>query len=189
MGSVSAEVTVLLNKWRSGDEHAADNLMPLVYAELRRIAKRFMARERVNHTLQPTALVHEAFLQLKNMDVPWQDRAHFIAVCARAMRRILVDHARMKQAEKRGGGAGLVDLNVELDVAVAHAPTAEATVIALDEALEKLMAFDARKGSVIELYYFGGLKQNEIGTVLSISVATVERELKAAKEWLREQIA
>ncbi len=184
MGSISAEVTVLLKKWRSGDEHAADNLMPLVYAELRRIAKRFMARERVNHTLQPTALVHEAFIQLKNMDVPWQDRAHFIAVCARAMRRILVDHARIKQAEKRGGGA----VAVELDVELAQAPSAESTVIALDEALEKLMAFDARKGSVIELYYFGGLKQNEIGTVLSISVATVERELKAAKEWLREQL-
>jgi RNA polymerase sigma factor (TIGR02999 family) len=184
MGSISAEVTVLLKKWRAGDDNAAENLMPLVYGELRRIAKRFMARERANHTLQPTALVHEAFLQLRDVDVPWQDRAHFIAVCARAMRRILVDHARSKQADKRGGGAAEVDM----DVALAQAPTAESTVIALDKALEKLIEADARRGSIVELHYFGGLKQNEIASVLSISVATVERELKAAREWLREQI-
>ncbi len=184
MGSISAEVTVLLKKWRAGDDNAAENLMPLVYGELRRIAKRFMAHERANHTLQPTALVHEAFLQLRDVDVPWQDRAHFIAVCARAMRRILVDHARAKQADKRGGGA----VEVDLDVALAPARTAESTVIALDKALEKLMESDARKGSIIELHYFGGLKQPEIASVLSISVATVERELKAAKEWLRDQL-
>jgi len=118
------------------------------------------------------------------VDVPWQDRAHFIAVCARAMRRILVDHARAKQAAKRGGDAAEVHLNIELT----PAQNAESAVIALDEALEKLMAYDARKGSVIELHYFGGLKHSQIATVLSISLTTVERELKAAKEWLRRQM-
>jgi RNA polymerase sigma-70 factor, ECF subfamily len=187
MEPISAEVTRLLNKWQAGDPNAAANLMPLVYSELKRIAKRFMGRERPDHTLQPTALVHEAFLQLRDAKIPWQDRAHFIAVCARAMRRILVDHARARYTEKRGGGA--VEVDVDVALAVAKAPSAESTVIALDEALQKLASSDERKASVIELHYFGGLKQSEIAAVLSISVATVERELKAAKQWLRAQIA
>ena len=185
MESVSTQVTLLLKRWRSGEEKAAEDVMPLVYSELKRIAKRLMVHERADHTLQATALVHEAFLQLRNMDIPWQHRAHFIAVCARAMRRILVDYARARQAEKRGGGAAEIDV----DVALIKTPNPESTIIALDEALQRLMVFDARKGSVIELHYFGGLKHDEIAAVLSISVATVERELKAAKDWLREQIA
>src|SRR5438552_13608427 len=170
MKPISAEVTKLLNRWREGDAAAAENLMPLVYSELRSIAKRFMSLERMDHTLQPTALVHEAFLQLSRMNVSWQDRSHFLAVCARAMRRILVDHARAKQTEKRGGGAASVDM----DVVLAKTPSPESTIIALDDALKKLAAVDSRKSSVIELHYFGGLKQDEIAVVLAISVATVE---------------
>jgi RNA polymerase sigma-70 factor, ECF subfamily len=143
-----------------------------------------MASERQNHTLQPTALVHEAFLQLSEMDVPWQDSAHFLAICARAMRRILVDHARARRAEKRGGA----ETRVDIDVALAEAETRDSTVLALDEALQKLVAFDSRKSSIIELHYFGGLKQDQIALVLSISVATVERELRAAKVWLQQQL-
>lgn len=181
---LSSEITSLLGKWRSGDPKAAENLMPMVYSELRRLARRFMASERPDHTLQPTALVHEAFLQLSRMDIPWNDRVHFLAVCTRAMRRILVDHARSSLAEKRGGGA----VKVDIDAALADGASARATVLALDEALERLATFDPRKSEITELHYFGGLKQEEVAAALSISVTTVERELRMAKAWLHHEI-
>jgi RNA polymerase sigma factor (TIGR02999 family) len=173
-------VTQLLRAWREGDAAALDALTPEVYETLHRLAQRQMRGERARHTLQATALVHEAFERLVDMEVSWQDRAHFYAVAARLMRRILVDHARSARRQKRGGGASLLSL----DEAIHVVPTPDPDLVDLDEALQRLSDIDARKGQVVELHFFGGLTYDETAEALGISAATVDRELRFAKAWL-----
>jgi RNA polymerase sigma factor (TIGR02999 family) len=180
----SKGVTQLLLEWRKGDQAALDRLTPLVYDELHRLAQHYMSRERPDHTLQPTALVHEAYLRLVDMDVPWQDRVHFFAVAAQMMRRILVDYAKTRRAAKRGGGERQVPLDDVMDLSQERAPD----VVALDDALTSLAAIDPRKSQIIELRFFGGLTTEETAEVLGISTATVEREMKMAKAWLYQQL-
>jgi RNA polymerase sigma factor (TIGR02999 family) len=177
---MSTEVTRLLHDWRQGDSQSLEKMMPLVYAELRRIADRYLRKENPGHTLQPTALVHEAFINLVDADVNWSDRMHFYAVSARIMRRLLVDHAREKRREKRGGGG----VRESLEDVLAIAPEPPIEIIELDEALEKLATFDERKSQVVELSYFGGFTYEEIADVVGISAATVDRELRLGKAWL-----
>src|SRR5262245_7412866 len=171
-------VTALLLAWGKGDEGAFQHLVPLVERELHRIAKRCMAGERAGHSLQATALVHEAYLRLMGVQqVKWQDRAHVLAMSARLMRRILVDWARSKQYQKRGGGA----LKVTFDEALPVAAGRGQDLIALDEALQALAKFDERKSKVIELRFFGGLSVEDTASVLNVSVDTVMRDWKLAK--------
>ena len=184
-----AEVTRLLRKWRGGDQAALDSLLPMVYEELRRLAHRSMRSERADITLQPTALVAEAYLRLVDMEVPWNDRVHFYAVAANLMRRILVSEARKRQAQKRGG----VERPLSLDeLSLGGFEIADDQVgsplIALDEALAKLEAFDARKAKVVELRCFAGLTIEDTAIALELSHATVERDLKTAKAWLAKEI-
>lgn len=176
-------VTQLLMQWRAGDEQALNQLLPLVYDELRRLAGRYMQSERSDHTLQPTALVHEAYLGLVDIKVSWQDRAHFFAVAARLMRRLLVDHAKAMRRDKRGGG-----LKVTLKEELASTPAPAMDVFALDEALKVLADFDDRKCQVVELHYFGGLSYDETAEALGLSAATVHRELRLAKAWLYHEL-
>ncbi|MFV1998514.1 MAG: sigma-70 family RNA polymerase sigma factor [Acidiferrobacterales bacterium] len=178
--TTSTEVTRLLHDWRKGDSQSLEQMMPLVYAELRRIADRYLQKENPGHTLQPTALVHEAFINLVDADVNWSDRVHFYAVSARIMRRLLVDHAKAKRREKRGGGG----VKVSLEDVLAIAPEPSLDIIELDEVLKKLAMFDERKSQVVELHYFGGFTYEEIADVVGISAATVDRELRLAKAWL-----
>jgi len=178
------DVTRLLIEWRRGDARALDRLMPLVYDELRRLAGRFMSGERRDHTLQPTALVHEVYGRLVNADVEWEDRIHFFAVAARTMRRILVEHARAQRAEKRGGRFERDTLTDSQ--AVAQAPPEE--ILALDEALTRLAEIDERKSRAIELHYFGGMTYDETADALEISRATVHREMRLAKAWLLREL-
>ena len=187
MSTVSPQdVTRLLANWSKGDESALAQLMPLVHAELRRIAQRQMGRERAGHTLQATALVNEAYLKLAGEgSFEWHDRAHFFAVCAQVMRHILIDHARAHARDKRGGGAIQVSLN---DVAVVDAGPAE-DVVALDEALTELETLDPQTGRIVELRYFGGLTIEETAEVLGISPRTVRREWRRAKAWLFRMIS
>ena len=179
------EVTQLLIDWSNGDHAALDKLIPVVDEELRRLAHRYMSRERADHTLQTTALVNEAFVRLVNRkNVQWQNRAHFFGIAAQIMRRILLNYARDQQRKKRGGKAVQVSLS---DVSVVYLEkTAE--LIALDEALQRLAKFDERKGRVVELRYFGGLEVDEIAEVLKISPVTVLRDWKFAKAWLFREI-
>ena len=171
--------------WRDGDEAALDELVPLVHAELRRIARRCIARERVGQTLQATALVNEAYLRLVDVrQVNWQNRAHFLAISARLMRRILVDVARSKRYQKRGGGA----IKVTLDEAVGASVEKSQDLVALDDALAALATVDERKARVIELRFFGGLSVEETATVLKVSVDTVMRDWKLAKVWLWREL-
>jgi RNA polymerase sigma factor (TIGR02999 family) len=181
--SVSNSVTHLLVKWRAGDEQALNDLMPLVYDELRRLAGSYMRNERAGHTLQPTALVHEAYLRLIDLDLAWQDRAHFFAVAARLMRRLLVDHAKAKHRAKRGSG---LKVTLSEDLQLTSEPNMD--VIALDEAIQRLSEFDERKSQIIELHYFGGLSYQETAEALEISPATVDRELRLAKAWLYHEL-
>ena len=177
----SHDVTSLLAKWKAGDEAALQQLLPIVHEELRRLARRQMARERPGHTLQPTALVNEAYLRLVNLkQIQWQDRAHFFAMGARLMRRILVDFARARGYQKRGGGAKQVSFTEALDVAEGQ-PT---DVVALNDALEELAAVDERTSRVVELRFFGGLSVEETAEVLNVSRETVKRDWKFAKMWL-----
>jgi RNA polymerase sigma factor (TIGR02999 family) len=177
----TSEVTRLLKDWGNGDSTALDQLMPIVYAELRAVAARYLRRERQDHTLQPTALVNEAYLRLIDQKhVNWQNRAHFVGVAAQMMRRILVDHAKSHNRAKRGGGA----LRVTLDEEVALSEERADDLIELDEALTALEAFDARKSRVVEMKYFGGLSVEETAEVLKVSVMTVARDWKLAKAWL-----
>lgn len=182
------EITGLLADWGRGDRAALDKLTPLVYAELRRIARRQMSRERDGHTLQATALVNEAFIRLSGQEnFSWQDRAHFYAVCAQVMRHILVDHARSHARDKRGGGAIQVSLD---EAAVLAAGGGGATdFLALDEALRALEAFDPQKARIVELRYFAGLGIEETAEVLKISPTTVRREWRRAKAWLYRALA
>lgn len=179
------DITQLLIAWRDGDAEALEALMPLVYQELHRLAHRYLGRDRREHTLQTTALVNEAYLRLvKQQDLPWQDRVHFFAVAAQMMRRILVDYARARHVQKRGGGARHVALDEALEVSDARA----AEVAALDEALESLAVFDARKSRLVELRFFGGLSIEETAEVLGVSPGTVMRDWTLAKAWLQREI-
>ena len=175
-------VTELLIDWRSGDDDALERLVPLVYDELKRLAQRNMRRERPGQTLSATALVHESFLRLVDAEVDWKDRAHFLAVSARMMRRILIDRSRAKKRLKRGGGEHLQSLE-DLQIEVA-ADEQEVDVAGLEEAIVALAELDERKAKVIELTFFGGLSYEEIGEVLGLSRATVHRDLTMAKAWL-----
>ena len=175
----------MLVDWNSGDQKAPERLMPLVYDELRQLARGYLQRERSNHTLQATGLVHEAYLRLVDQtSMSWQNRAHFFAVAATAMRRILVDYARSHRAEKRGGDRE----KIEFDEALAPAGERAVDLIALDEALHDLGAFDERQSRIVELRFFGGLTNEEIGEVLEISARTIKREWRLAKAWLRREI-
>jgi len=179
------QVTQLLHQIQQGDDAAVDQLYPLVYNELRAAARRALARERPGHTLQATDLVHEAFIKLLGpSQLSWQDRAHFIGVSARAMRQVLVDHARKRLAEKRGGGAHHVTLG-DADAAFAL-PSHD--VLALDEALERLQALDPRLHSVVEYRFFGGLREKEIAEVLGVTERTVQRDWVKARAWLHKEI-
>jgi len=159
--------------------------MPLVYGHLRRLAERSLFSERRDHTLQHTALVHEAYLELVRMDVDWNDRAHFYALAARAMRRILVDHARTRNRHKRGSGVEHVPLD---EAPEPPAPEGEVDLVALDEALERLAVIDRRKSEMLEMRYFGGLKQEEMCDLLGLSPATIKRDLAWARDWLRTEL-
>lgn len=179
------EVTQLLLAWSDGDRGALEKLAPLVYEELRRLARRYMAGERAGHTLQTTALVNEAYLRLiDGSQVRWQNRAHFFAVSAQSMRRILVDFARAKRNLKRGGGAE----QVSLDEALVVSPERGADLLALDEALERLAALNPRQGRVVELRYFGGLSEEEVAEVLRVSPRTVRSDWSLARAWLYREL-
>ena len=184
--SVSPQrVTQLLAHWSHGDDAALAELTPLVYGELRRLAHHHMGGQRPDHTLQTTALVNEAYLRLADQTNPrWQNRAHFFAVAARAMRQILVSYARSQRAEKRGGGA----LKIELDEAALVSPEESKQIVDLHEALETLATLDSRKAQVVELKYFGGLNYDEMAEVLKISPVTVRRDWRFAKAWLYTQL-
>jgi len=181
----SQGVTQLLVDWSNGDEAALHKLLPLVNAELRQLAKRYMRRENPGHTLQTSALVNEAYIRLiDQQQVRWQNRAHFFGIAAQLMRRILIDHARSHHYAKRGGGA----LRVSLDETAAVTDARAAELLAVDEALEKLTAMDARKGRIVELRFFGGLTEEETAEVIGISSPTVQREWRAAKAWLHRML-
>ena len=184
--SVSQQrVTQLLLEWSHGDDAALAELTPLVYEELRRVAHHHLSAQRRDHTLQTTALVNEAYLRLADQANPqWQNRAHFFAVAARAMRQILVSYARSQQAQKRGGGSFKVDLN---EVALVS-PEESKEIVELHEALERLSALDSRKAQIVELKYFGGLNYDEIADVLKISRITVRRDWEFAKVWLYTEL-
>ena len=179
-------VTQLLVDWRNGNEAAFNQLMPIVYDELRRIARRYLKREGSGHSLQTADLVNEAYLKLINQqDVDWQNRAHFFAIAAQVMRHLLVDHARSKQYAKRGGGAQ----QITLDEGVAVAPEHSVELLALHEALERLAVVDKRKSRIVELRYFGGLTSEETAEVLGVSEITVKREWLKAKAWLFRELS
>lgn len=177
-------VTQLLQSWRSGDQEALNLLMPRIYDELRRLAAQAMQGERPDHTLQPTALVHEAYLRLVDTDAEFEDRAHFLATATRVMRRILIDHARAKSRLKRGGGAVRVPLTDSPDPS---SPPLE-DFIALDAALTRLAESSERRSRVVELHYIGGLTLEESAVVLGVSTATVHRELKFSRAWLYREL-
>ena len=178
-------VTQLLAEWSHGDNAALVELTPLVYEELRRLAHHFMEGQRPDHTLQTTALVNEAYMRLADQTKPsWQNRAHFFAVAARAMRQILVNYARSNRAQKRGGGA----LKVELDEVAIISPEESKEIVDLHEALERLAALNSRKAQVVELKYFGGLNYDEMAEVLKISPVTVRRDWEFAKLWLYTEL-
>jgi RNA polymerase sigma factor (TIGR02999 family) len=181
----SSSVTKLLHDWRGGDAGALDRLIPIVYQELRAIADRHLRAERPGHTLQPTALVHEVFLRLVGTDIRWQDRAHFMAVSARTMRRILVDYARTRKRVKRGGNW----LRQTLDEGIVMGESSALDLVKLDEALIRLNARDKRAARAAELHYFGGLSYEDTAEVLAISPATVHRDLRLAKAWLYKELA
>ena len=181
----SRDVTQLLLDWRDGDQEALAVLMPLVYDELRRQAQRYMRRERHDHTLQPTALVHETYLQLVDQNrVRWQSRAQFFGVAAELMRRIMLKHARSHNTEKRGGRAQRVPLDDDLAAVEKNA----AELIELDRALDKLAAFDPRQSKILELRHFGGLTIEEAAVFLDVSPATVKREARLAQAWLKREL-
>jgi RNA polymerase sigma factor (TIGR02999 family) len=179
------DVTQLLASWSQGDNSALDRLLPLVYGELRRLAASYLRRERLNHTLQSTALVHEAFMRLmKQQDVQWQSRAHFYGIAAQMIRRILVDYARSQHAEKRGAGA----IRLELDEALAVPQQAGLDLVELNDALERLAAFDERQSRIVELRFFAGLSIEETAEVMRLSPASIKREWTSARAWLFREL-
>ena len=186
MTSSAHQMTQLLIDWSNGDQAALDQLVPLVNAELRRLAGRYMRRERPGHTLQTSALVNEAYLRLIDQkNVNWQNRAHFFGVAAKLMRQILIDHARTHDSAKRGGGAQ----QVSLDETAVVSRERSAELLALDEALERLAEFDQRKARIVELRFFGGLNLDETAEVIGISSPTVQREWRSAKAWLHHSLS
>ncbi|HKX27957.1 MAG TPA: sigma-70 family RNA polymerase sigma factor [Blastocatellia bacterium] len=181
-----ATITQLLIKWRNGDQAALDELLPLVYGELRRLAGYYLRQERPGHTLQPTALVHEAYLRLVGeKEIDWQNRAHFFGIAAVRIRRILVEHARSRQAAKRGGG----EYRLALSEADRLAEKPDVNLVALDDALQRLEALDPHKSRVVELRYFAGLTIEETAEVLDVSPAKVKRDWSMARAWLRNEIS
>jgi RNA polymerase sigma factor (TIGR02999 family) len=185
MASSPDEVTLMLIRWSNGERDALDKLIPLVYGELRQLASRALRRERRDHTLQPTALVHEAYLRLIDQrNVNWQNRAHFFAIASQAMRRIIVDHARRHNALKRGGD----NLKVELEAALMLPGTKDVDVVRLDDALTALGSFDPQQSRIVELRFFGGLSIEETAEVIGISPATVKRDWSMAKAWLHREM-
>jgi RNA polymerase sigma-70 factor, ECF subfamily len=180
----SHSITLLLHEWRAGNQEAGNRILELTYAELRQIASRNMRREREGHTLQTTAIVHEAYLRLCGAEVDWRDKSHFLAVAAQQLRRVLVDHARSARSEKRGGGhvqQMLGDFN-EGGVVI------DERVLAVDQALKRLELLDARAAKVVELRFFGGLSEADAAEILDISVASLKRDWKFAKTWLASQL-
>jgi RNA polymerase sigma factor (TIGR02999 family) len=185
MASASSQVTHLLRAWSDGDQQALEQLLPLVEAELRRLARAYMYRERRDHTLQPTALINEAFIRLAGVqNIRWQDRAHFFGICARLMRRVLVDYARARGFQKRGARAEKVPLH-EVSIPVPELPV---DIVALDLALDALAMKDERKSRVVELRFFAGLSTEETAEVLRVSPDTVKRDWRMAKLWLLRQL-
>jgi RNA polymerase sigma factor (TIGR02999 family) len=181
----SQQVTALLCAWRDGNPNAQEKLFHMIYDDLHRVAARYMGREKPGHTLQATALVHEAYIRLVGIErVQWQDRAHFLAVAARVMRRILVDSARAHLYQKRGGGAQMLQLDEAIFVSQQHGPD----LVALDDALSALANIDERKSQVVELRFFGGLNAEETAETLGVSTDTVLRDWKMAKVWLLREI-
>lgn len=183
--SPNPDLTALLRDWNAGDAEALERLTPLVYDELRRLARHHMGGERKGHTLQPTALVHEAFGRLIDADIPWNDRVHFFAVVAVTMRRVLVEHARKANREKRGGKEAQ---RITLGERASVEPPRQIELLQLDQALDRLAAFDERKARTIELHYFGGMTYDEGAAALEISAATFHRELRLARAWLQREI-
>jgi RNA polymerase sigma-70 factor (ECF subfamily) len=179
------EVTQLLAQLRAGERDAESKLIPLVYAELRRLAAHYLRGERADHTLQPTALVHEAYIRLTGLhEVDWQSRSHFFATAATVMRRILVDHARAQNANKREGCRDAISLEEALVVS----PARSLQLIALDDALDRLAKLDVRRSKIVELRFFGGLSEEETGEVLGVSARTVKRDWRVAKAWLYNEV-
>lgn len=179
----------MLSAWQSGDARALERLTPLIYEELRDRARRYMRRERPGHTLQATAVVHEAFVKLVEMNVSWQDRAHFFAVAARQMRRILVDHAKARCRSKRGGTTTTNGLVEELHTLDGDPITSgDIDVLEIDEALQRLAGHNPRLAEIVELHYFGGLTYQELAETLKVSEATIDRDLRLAKAWVLSQI-
>jgi RNA polymerase sigma-70 factor (ECF subfamily) len=182
----SHEVTALLLAWRGGNEEALEELTPLVYRELHKAAQHYVARERSGHTLQATALINEVYLRLVDVrDVDWQNRAHFLAMCAQLMRQILIDFARSRHYQKRGGGAH----HLPLDEALVVSSQPDRNLVELDEALKRLALFDERKSRVVELRFFGGLDVKETANVLNVSSQTVMRDWRLAKVWLLRELS
>ena len=186
MPESQGDITALLTQLQAGNRDAESKLVPLVYDELRRLAGRYMRRERFDHTLQPTALVHEAYLRLiGRRNVQWQNRSHFFGVAAQMMRRILVDHARTKKAEKRGGNEPKIPLNESF----AFTDEKSADLLALDEALTRLSQRDPRQAKVVELRFFAGMSEEETAEVLDVSTRTVKRDWTSARAWLYKEIS
>ena len=180
-------ITQLLQSWQQGNARSAEELVPLVYAELRKMARIRLSAERRGHTLQPTALVHEAWLRLMQQHgANWQNRSQFFAIAAQAMRRILVDHARRRQADKRGAGEAPIQIDELADVLISPVPDEQ--MIALDDALERLGALDDRQARIVELRFFAGLSVEETGTLLALSPTTIKREWATARAWLFREI-
>lgn len=177
-------ITQLLNQWSSGDKDAEAALTPMIYDELQRMAKRLFRSEKSAQTLQPTALVHEAFVKLVDVEITWQDRAHFFSLAARMMRRLLVNHANARNAAKRGGDA----IRVTLDESKVGAESADADLIDLEDALQALAVLDERKAQLIELQYFGGLSFREMEEVTGLSSSTLDRDLRLARAWLKDRL-
>jgi RNA polymerase sigma-70 factor (ECF subfamily) len=184
MAIEGSEVTQLLKAMAGGDAKAAEDVLPLVYGELHRLAKSYMRRERPDHTLQATALIHEAYLRLAREDTDWNNREHFIGVAANVMRRVLVDYARAHNAEQRGGGLKRVEMNEELAIS----PERLDEVAALDQALTKLELENPRQGRVVELRYFGGLSVEQIASLLQVSPRSVKRDWSLARIWLFREL-
>ena len=182
----SQELTELLRGWSGGDQSALARIVDLAYPELRKIARRSLSGERSEHTIQATALVHEAYLRLVDIrQVRWQERAQFFAIVAKVMRRILIEHARARGSSKRGGGVRPINLNEALVIS----PKLDPEIVRLDEALEQLARFDSRKAQVVEMRYFGGLTSNEIALVLGVSHQSVNRDWNLAKAWLAREMS
>jgi RNA polymerase sigma-70 factor (ECF subfamily) len=181
---VPANFTQLLTDWSSGEPHALDRLTPLVYEELRKLARSYMRAERGSHTLQATAVVHEAFMRLVQANVALQDRAHFFALASRLMRHVLVDHAKSRARVKRVPALRDLDADAEID----SSPRLDVDIIALDEALENLLNFEPRLARVVELHYFGGMTYDEIAATVGASTATVHRDIRLARAWLLDEI-